>query len=530
MALLLPVIARDGVTFCWYARDLGTGGLAYLRSERTRQHPLYPAAILGTRGAARALGARDAPLTWQRSAQVVSWVAGLAVVALVGALTLRLVRRLGLPLDEHLAALVAMLWTALLDLHVWLSADAMSDEVHLAFYLGAVLCSVGPLWPTVNGDDRSTSTSPTGGRRYIGPAALGCGVLSGLAFLTRPEGAVAALGGLAVLLARARELGPCKLVRPAVALAGGFLVCAAPYWCVVGRLSAKKDLLERPPTSSVGPPRPASGADGRSTSPAGGRRYMAQAGLLAKLERVDVPWYALLPQALYKLFRAGRLVLPLLAIPAVWSLRKRLTGPVLAGWTTCLAGHFGLTLILLERYDYLDPRHMLVPVTLLTPLAAMFATRGLTLLLDLRRFGLAAVVAALCFLPPAVYALRVPNGRDRYLADVAQWLVARDPDVVSKRLLAGSSPQRIAFYADMHWESWAEKPEEYAVLARQVRRGGPGYLALETGPGFERQGNRELIERLLHDEHVAAYLGPAEVRPGPDAASEVHLIQLRTPP
>ena len=494
MALVLPVIARDGVTFCWYARDLGHGGLNYLRSEGTRQHPLYPAAILAAHGVARALGAHDSAMTWQRCGQVVSWVAGMAVIALVGALTIRLVRRLGLPLDERLAALIAMLWTALLDLHVWLSADAMSDEVHLVFYLGAVLLLL---------------------KLDALPAALGCGVLSGLAFLTRPEGAVAALGGVAALLARRRELGLRKLIRPAVALACGFLLCAAPYWCVVGRLSAKKDLRERPPASAA--------------QAAALPSSLAQAGLLAKLERSDVPWYALLPQALYKLFRAGRVLIPLLAIPAVWSLRKRLTDPVLAGWTTCLAGHFGLTLTLLGRYDYLDPRHMLVPVALLTPLAAMFLARGLTLLLDLRRFGLAATVAAVCFLPPAVYALRVPNGPDRYLADAARWLVGRDPEVSTKRLLAGSSPQRIAFYADMHWESWAEKPEEYAVLARQVRRGMPGYLALETGPGFERQGNRELIEKLLHDEQVAAYLGPVEVRPGPDAGSELHLIPLRAP-
>jgi hypothetical protein len=495
MALVMPVIARDGVTFCWYARDLGAGGLDYLRSAQAHQHPLYPATILVAHGVARAFGAHDSPMTWQRCGQVVSWTAGMAVVALVGVLTVRLIRRLGLPLDARLAALIAMLWTGLLDLHVWLSADAMSDEVHLVFYLGAVLLLL---------------------RVNTLPAALGCGVLSGLAFLTRPEGAVAALGGLAALWARRRELGARKIVRPAIGLACGFLLCAAPYWGVVGRLSAKKNVLERPPSSAAQAAAPPSS--------------LAQAGLLAKLERSDVPWYALLPQALYKLFRAGRVLIPLLAIPAVWSLRRQLTGLVLAGWTTCLAGHFALTLILLGRYDYLDPRHMLVPVALLTPLAAMFLTRGLTLLLEVRRFGLAAVIAAICFLPPAAYALRVPNGPDRYLADAARWLVARDPEVAAKRLLAGSSPQRLAFYADMHWESWAEKPEEYAVLARQVRSGRPGYLALETGPGFERQGNRELMEKLLHDEQVAAYLGPVEVRPGPDTASELHLIQLRAPP
>jgi hypothetical protein len=487
------------VTFCWYARDLGTSGVGYLRNERARQHPLYPAAILGAHGAARRLGAPESPLTWQRAAQVVSWSAGMATVVLVGLLTARLVRGLSLPLDERLAVLIAMLWTAVLDWHVWLSADAMSDEVHLAFYLGAALLML---------------------KLDTRPAALGCGLLSGLAFLTRPEGAVAALGGLAAICALRREIGRPKLVRQAVILGCGFLLCATPYWLAVGRLSAKKDLLVRPPSAAV---------RGTGLEPVSALTGWKPVPQLAKLERSDVPWYALLPQALYKLFRAGRVVIPLLAIPAVWSLRRRLGGPALAGWTTCLTGHFGLTLLLLSRYDYLDPRHMLVPVALLTPLAAMFLTRGLSLLLDVRRFGLAATVAAACFLPLAVYALRVPNGRDGYLADAARWLVARDPEISSKRLLAGSSPQRIAFYADMHWEPWAEKPEQYPVLLRQIRNGGAGYLALETGPGFERQGNREMIEKLLHDEQVAACLGPAELRPGADAESKLYLIELREP-
>jgi hypothetical protein len=139
MAALLPAISRDGVTFCWYARDLGEQGVAYLRTPAAQQHPLFPALILAVQRPAGWLGAPDTPLTWQRSGQVVCWVAGMAVIGLTGAIAVRLVRRLGLPLDERLAALLAMLMASVLDLNTWLSSDVMSEQVHLALYLAAVL-------------------------------------------------------------------------------------------------------------------------------------------------------------------------------------------------------------------------------------------------------------------------------------------------------------------------------------------------------------------------------------------------------
>jgi hypothetical protein len=493
------------VTFCWYARDLGADGLSYLHSPQAHQHPLYPAAILVVQRAARALGAADAPLTWQRSAQAVSWLAGMTVVALVGVLTARLVRRLALRVDEGGAALAAMLWTALLDLHVWLSSDAMSDELHLAFYLAAVIVLL---------------------KLDTLRASLACGVLAGLAFLTRPEGAVPMLGGLAMLAACWRQSGARPLLARAAVLALGFLLCATPYWCLVGRLSAKKNPVDWLRSEAVAceerykvtfDPRP---------EPAGAE---ARAPALAKLEPVAPRWYALLPHALYKLFRAGRVLIPLLALLPLRELRKRLVGPVLAGWTTSLAAHFGLTLVLLQHYGYLDPRHMLVPVTLLVPLAAMLVARVLSLLTDLRWFWAVAAVLLACYVPPAAYALRVPNSKDRFLVDAAGWLKASDADVRAKRLLSGGSPKRIAFYADMRWESWAEKPEEYPVLARQVRVGGPGYLAIETGAGFEREGNRELVDKLLDDRHLARYLGAVQVRPGPDRTTVLYFIELRPP-
>ncbi len=504
-AATLPAISRDGATFCWYARDLGQQGLSYLRTPPAQQHPLFPALILTTQRVARTLGAPDTPLTWQRSGQVVCGLAGLAVIALVGLLTIRLVRQLGLPLDDRRTALLAMLLAAVLPLNVWLSCDVMSGQIHLAFYLAAVCWLV---------------------KLDAAPAALGCGLSAGLAFLTRQEGAVPVLAGLVVLVAQRKRTAGKKLVSRAALLLLGFLVCAAPYWSIVGRFSTKKSLFEgwAEETALALPSGPESPGEPLTMLP------RASAPALAKLETQDLPWYGLAPHALYKLFRAGRVVVPLLALFPLINLRKRLFGPTLIGPAACATGHFTLTLALLAHHGYLSTRHMLVPTMLLVPLAAMLLARVLTLLLDLRRPVVGALMIAVCVWPLVAYALRTPNAPDRFLVEAAQWLRRHDPELASKRLLSGSSPKRIAFYADMRWEPWWEQPEHYGALSRQIQAGGPGYFAVEVGPGFERAGNAQLVERLSGDDELAPYLGAIRTRPGPDADTTLYLIELRAPP
>ena len=505
MAAAAPVISRDGVTFCWHARALGERGWAYLRDPTFQQHPLYPALILGVQRAARALGAPDTPLTWQYSGQLVSWLSGLTVIALVGVLALRLVRRLALPVNERLTALLAMLLAAVLDLNVWLSSDVMSEQVHLTFYLAAVVMLVRL--------DRART-------------ALIAGLLSGAAFLTRQEGFVPALAGIVALSALGLQRSPPPRgphVGRAAALLAGFALLATPYWLSIGGLSQKKDPLkkgagvffaaaQRPPTADS-PPLP----DGRKRLPP---------PFVAKLETQDWPWYALVPEALYKLLRAGRVVIPLLAVPPLLNLRRQWLGPGLGGVTLCVALHFALTLALVHQYDYLAPRHMLVIVVLLTPFAALLLGRIVSLLSDVQRRGLGAILVALCLLPSAAYAARIPNSRDAFLRDAANWLRAHDPQVAAKRLLSGSSPRRIAFYADLRWDYWPEQPEAYESLVWQIRRGGPGYFAIEVGPGFERHGNRELVDKLRADERLQGHLGDLHERPGPSSSVRLYLLEL----
>lgn len=543
LAAALPCISRDGVTFCRFARELGQRGPGYLRSDDARQHPLFPALLLAAQRTARALGAPDTPMTWQRCGQALAWLAGMGVVALTGAVTLRLVRRLALPLDAQAAALSAMLLAAVLDLNVWLSADVMSDELHLLLYLAALGLLIPP--------------GPA-------PAVLGAGALAGLAFLTRPEAAVLVPAGLAGLLATRGGIPRARLAARAALLVLGFVACAAPYWSLVGTLSAKKNPLEWLRTAPP-PTRPATAPPAAAVMPAGlphtagaphagafqrpvGARHAArvlhaggtcaaagpgpapsQPAPLARLITRDVAWWGLLPEALHQLLRAGRVVVPLLALLPLVDLRRRLLGPVLAAPTTCFAGHLALAMLLLARYGYLHPRHMLVTAMLLVPPAAMLLARLVQLATGRGRRGLAALALALPALPLALYSLRVPNSQDAHLVAAARLLAAQDAGIRDRRLLSGSSGRRIAFYADMAWEPWHEQPEHYAALTRQIRGGRPGYFALELGRGEELAGNGALAERLLHDPQLAPWLGSVQRLPRP-AGGELLLIELRGRP
>jgi hypothetical protein len=324
------------------------------------------------------------------------------------------------------------------------------------------------------------------------------------------------------------------------ALLAGFLICVVPYWWWIGRFSTKKDVFQwrQAPAAAVPSgsaklqpgsaklelctPGDNAAVTGPDSSPS-----VRPASALAKLETFNLPWYALLPHALYRLLRAGRVVIPLLAILPLANLRHRLLGPVLSGLTLCLAGHFGLVMVLLEHEGYLSPRHMLVVVMLLAPLAAMLLARMLNLLLQVGHPGLGAALVTAFLLPLAAYGLRVPNAKDRFLVDAAHWLIARERDLASQRLLSGSSPRRIAFYADMRWEFWPEQPDAYSALSKQIRGGGRGYFALEVGPGFEREGNRELLDRLRTDAELAPYLGQVHLHPGPDEKTQLYVIELQ---
>ena len=535
VAATIPCVTRDSVVFCEYARELGAHGASYLREPRTHQHPLFPVTVLGAQRVARVFGASDSPLTWQRSGQAVSWLAGMAVVGLVGAVTVRFVWRLGLPVDARLAGCGAMLLAALLPLNVWLSAEVMSDQMHAAFYLVGALALL-----------------KLDGWR---PALL-CGLAGGLAFLTRPEGLVILAAGL-VTVACTRGVAWRRRAVQALVLIAAFAACATPYWVMTGKLSAKKSPLDwlrdreaaavvdpewqacvgvRPPRQAVGHPggyvwhRHLAGVGnahryttaGAGPGRCGGGEVVSYGagGLLGKLELLNLSWYALVPWALYTLFRAGRIVVPLLALFPLINLRGQFLRPPLVGLVACMVGHFALTVVLLHKHHYLNPRHMLVVIMLLTPFAATLLGR----LVELGRSGRwpvtpVVVVVTGLLLPLALYSLRQPNAGDRYLVDAARWLAERDPEIASKVVMSGSSPRRVAFYAGARWADWYESPEYLGALQRRIMDVRPDYFLLETGKGYERKGMAAVLAHFDDDAELSRRATLIETRPVPGDAA-----------
>lgn len=470
----LPSIARDGVTFCWYAQGLQQEGWAFLRAPEAVQHPLYPVLLLGTFRLATLLGVPDSPWTWQYCGQLVALLAGLAVVVLSGALTLRLVRRLELPVDARLAALFALLAATLLDHHIALAADVMSDQLHLAFFLAAAWGLLG---------------------LHQHHAALLVGLCSGLAFLTRQEGVIPALAGLGALVLALRTQPAVRVGTRAAALLLGFSLLAVPFWATVGQFSPKKSIED-----VLG------AAGGAHTS----TLFDEHGGVgleLARLETRVVPWYLLAPWVFYETLRGGRVLLPLLALPPLWNLRRLwLRGP-LAGLTLCIAGHFLVLMLLLERFGYLAPRHSLPIVVLLTPFAALLLARIYSLLAELRQAWIGVGLCALLYLPLALYGLRTPNYADRMYPHIARDLCAIDATVAGRRMISGSGAKRVAFYTQAAWEPWYEDPDDVDNLIWQLRQGRPGYLLIETGDGGERRANAELLQRLRRRPEMHGILG-----------------------
>jgi 4-amino-4-deoxy-L-arabinose transferase-like glycosyltransferase len=211
------VIAKDGVTFIGIAQQLARSPIEAIRSAD--QHPGYPALILAARRVIGLFGPADDLRAWVLAARLPAMLFGLLNVLVLWCW----VRR---AFDGRVAG-VAAIFFAILPIFSESTADTMSDAPHLFFYLLSA-------WLITEGIVR---------RRFrLFPLA---GVSSGLAYWIRPEGLGPVLVGagviaLLVVLRREKPL-------PALAWLAGLLVAAgivaAPYACLKGRLTSKKNFL-----------------------------------------------------------------------------------------------------------------------------------------------------------------------------------------------------------------------------------------------------------------------------------------------
>ena len=257
-----PVIPRDGVIFLGLARDAAGGDPgALLRHD---QHPLYPALVALARPLAGG---------WE--------AAGLAVSIIAGTLTVVPAVLIGRRVAGAGPALLGGWVLAFSRYQVQVDAQAISDALHAFLFAAAVLAGAAALRlgeeTRAAGGGAGEEAAPRFGR---GRWFLAAGLLSGLAFLARPEGLLAAAAllaaGAAKLLARPRLRDAAALARGGGLTALALAITAGPYVAAIsaaeGRLTLtrKKPLLATLSAGSRDDTRPSSppGAPGGGAPPA----------------------------------------------------------------------------------------------------------------------------------------------------------------------------------------------------------------------------------------------------------------------
>ena len=205
---------NDGPTFIYVARKFAEG--AWSEGFAHAYHPLYPLLMAGVR-------------PWVSDWETAGVVVSIASSALAVAFLYDFLRR-------AFGGWVPGVGCLLLAVHPYaapFSADIQSEGVYMALFLGAVALG----WRTVE----SPRLAP----------ALGAGVLSGLAYLTRPEGlgVAVAVAGVLALLALRRLRMPSDVARAVGALGLGAALLAVPYMATLGgddgevRLTRKKSVV-----------------------------------------------------------------------------------------------------------------------------------------------------------------------------------------------------------------------------------------------------------------------------------------------
>jgi len=398
----IPTVSRDGITFIWYAQQLGRSPLEEIR--RQKQHPLYPAVIAAVHAALdRAdAAASDDVRSWLIAGHVVALTASLAVIPAVYLLTAVLLNRR--------AGIVAAACAAVLPEFCRYGGDVLSDSLHLFLYLLALAIGL------------------TGVRSRSAWRFLLAGLLSGLAYLVRPEGAEVAI----VLVAAVLLVRPWRWqtkVALAAACVAGLLLTASPYMLATGRIVQKKSIRrligieaaaprEHAPARTSGCPVERAGM--LASSAVGGGVVRGAWSLTCAAGKTLLNWV-----------RALRVVYLLPAV--VWFLlqprRPRLAGVAwIAAMAWCL--HAVVCVLLIHTFSYWDLfslRHVLILAALTLPWTAA----GLIRLVDLAAASnvrwlnrrVAWILAAALLIGPTLpWLLRAPNREYIHLRRAGEWI------------------------------------------------------------------------------------------------------------
>ena len=219
------IVAQDGTYYLQMAKQWSSDPKGAMSDYVV--HPGYPAAVVGTLW----LMTGDSDSTdldqWSRAGQAVSLVGGVLTVLAVWAFA-------GMVFGDWRIAFLAAMFFGLGRKFAALGAEVLSDTLMLCFAmwaLAAALAAAGRL--------RHKSWGATGW-------AAGVGVLSGAAYLVRPEGLVVLPAAILLwALMKLVRRGRWSITLGAVAVAIlAALVCVLPYMLTVGGLTAKWKMTE----------------------------------------------------------------------------------------------------------------------------------------------------------------------------------------------------------------------------------------------------------------------------------------------
>jgi len=480
------IVSRDGITFTKYAQGLGTDPVGEMR--RQDQHPLYPAMLLAAHSLVGQWLADEPVHSWPLAGQIVSLLGGLLAVGAAYAL--------GKAMWDERVGLTTALFAAMLPELCQVSANALSDGLHLGLYMWGLVAVLGAM--------RANRL------RRLAAAA----VLSGLAFLVRPEGGSVLAVGLAMVLTVGRGRGwPLRRRAAGVAiLLACFLAVTGPYMFTVGRVVQKKSIFElfgldewaNAPTMT----QPV--AAGRP--PIAAARHPPDANAAV---RGDV-FQSVPVQLLYFWGRACRVVYLLLALPALTMLlvpRPRgLKAIVIAALL-----HLSLVYALGSSFGYLSLRHLLTLAALTLPFSAatfVWMVDQASVRLAFGRDRRARLVRPLVYLvgvvavvaPTLPWMLRPIGGGKGYLVAAGRWL--HDHSQPGELILTSRS--RVAYYAERPMRVAPDTGSVRKVLAG-IKAIKPDYYVVDqvhiTAPhrnpdffaGLESRPLRRRLE-LIHEE------------------------------
>ena len=456
LAARAAMISRDAAVFIWYAQGLANDPVAEMREQA--QHPLYPAMVLAAHGVIDVFSAAvpglfsDPVVSWQLSALAVTFAGGLVVIVAVYVLAAIL-------FDRRVALIAAALAAAAAEF-CQLSADGLTDMPHLSLYLLGLAAGIRGI------DTRR--------QRWLFVA----GLLSGLAYLIRPEGAEVAVATVGAALLARRWRARDRIVGViAVCLAAA--VVASPYMLVTGKLVQKK-AIGRFLRSAKAPGTPVRALEGE----------LATSDMVSDARPCAIaPYRAGVEGGIVDLARAGGRILENWArslrvtflLPAVlWLIRRRDLPAAPNGWRLVAAAaalHLWILIALIIRWDYwalFSLRHVMILAALTLPFSAAGVSVLLGAVTGRWRWGVAAILTVVMVAPTLPWLLETRHTDEAHLRRAGEWIRAHSDGPA--RVL--TTRHRVAFYANgLHLRSPLEANVE--VILAEVRARRPDYVVFD---------------------------------------------------